>query len=148
MKYLAILVLTATLIVVSKAQDIKALQNRINTSGEKCRKEVGAQQDILALLNSKAIPTNEKQRCFLECVYKDLALVKDNKFNEEGATALAKQRFGTNKDQLTKADAVIKKCKNEVVIPKNSTERCTLGRLLRNCVVNHAGDLQVFTKNN
>ncbi len=39
--------------------------------------------------------------------------IKDNKLNEEGATNLAKQKFGENKDLTSKAEALFKKCKTE-----------------------------------
>lgn len=42
-----------------------------------------------------------------------LRQIKDNKLSEEGATNLAKQKFGENKDMTAKADALFKKCKTE-----------------------------------
>ncbi|KAK7571941.1 hypothetical protein V9T40_014413 [Parthenolecanium corni] len=126
-----------------KASD--PFQNRLNQVANDCKKELNAQQEIVALLSSGALPTNEKQRCFLECVYNKLGLIKDNKLSEEGATNLAKQKFGENKDMTAKADALFKTCKTEAVVTeKDAKEKCALGRLIRTCIVKHGQGLPIF----
>ncbi|XKL60199.1 hypothetical protein PGB90_001215 [Kerria lacca] len=120
-----------------------AFQNRLNSVATECKKEQNAQQDIIALLSSGVLPTNEKQRCFLECVYNKLGLIKDNKLNEEGAINLAKQKFGENKDLTSKSEALFKKCKTEAVVT-DPKEKCALGRLIRTCIVNHGSNVPIF----
>ncbi|XP_065213290.1 uncharacterized protein LOC135840594 [Planococcus citri] len=130
-----------------KAND--SLHNRFNAVATECKKELNANQgtpEIMALLSSGALPTNEKQRCFLECVYNKVGLIKDGKVNEEGAMSLAKAKFGENKDLMTKAEALFKKCKTEAVVEKDSKEKCALGRLIRTCIVNHGNNLPIFSK--
>nr|ALS31059.1 odorant-binding protein [Phenacoccus solenopsis] len=127
-----------------KAND--SVHNRFNAVATECKKELNANQEIMALLSSGALPTNEKQRCFLECVYNKVGLIKDGKVNEEGAMSLAKAKFGENKDLMTKAEALFKKCKTEAVVEKDSKEKCALGRLIRTCIVNHGNNLPIFSK--
>jgi len=145
MKFFVVAIFVIFFTALAKA-DEKEITARIAQASDKCKKELNAKQDVYSILNLKVVPATEKQKCFLECVYKNLNLIKDNQINSEGAVALAKARFGANaKDQVTKAETMITKCKVEAV-KASTTEKCALGRVLRNCVLTYGGDIEVFPK--
>lgn len=72
-----------------------------------------APQEIMALVSNTVVPQNEQQRCFLECVYKHLNLVKNNKFSVTDGKRLADIRFAKQPEEHKKAVTIIETCEKE-----------------------------------
>lgn len=73
-----------------------------------------APQEIMALIsNTVAVPQNEQQRCYLECVYKNLNLIKNNKFSAVDGKALVQMRYASQPDEQKKAVTIIEICEKE-----------------------------------
>nr|ALV87600.1 odorant binding protein 4 [Drosicha corpulenta] len=95
-----------------------------------CGKNLNA-QDATMILYTKFLPSNEDHKCFLECVYKMMGIIKDNKLNWEIGAKIAKQKFGEDVQKLTKLETAFNTCNEKVFIDTN--EKCSIGRLLRDC---------------
>lgn len=90
-----------------------ALKQKLNSIAVKCKDELRAPQEIMALVSNTVLPQNEQQRCYLECVYKGLNLVKNNKFSAADGKALALIRFANQPDEHKKAVTIIDNCTKE-----------------------------------
>jgi len=90
-----------------------ALKQKLNTIAVKCKDELHAPQEIMALVSNTVVPQNEQQRCYLECVYKNLNLVKNNKFSVPDGKALAQIRFANHPEEHKKAVTIIETCEKE-----------------------------------
>nr|ARJ35771.1 odorant binding protein 6 [Cyrtorhinus lividipennis] len=129
----------------SPEQEKLKIKEQVAALTETCKtqsKITGEQAKIVA---TQAIPKAEPEKCFLECIYKGLQLTKDNKFNEPAARALAQKRFGSNAEELQKANIMIDTCVKEIVI-KDTNEKCVLGRLIRECFVKNGAKINFFPK--
>ncbi|KAI5734206.1 hypothetical protein M8J77_003797 [Diaphorina citri] len=141
------LVILAALCVYVQAQSSSTtltptMAQKVNAVATKCKTELNSPPEAVALLGARSLPTDEKQRCFLECVYKNLGIVKDNKFSPEGSKALAAQRF--KGDELTKANKLVETCAKEVVVAAGNTEKCALGKSVRSCFVKNGEKIPNF----
>lgn len=116
----------------------------LNKAAMECQSRLNVNQAFMSLLSTKNIPTNEKMRCFLLCVYESLGLVKDNKFQAPQAKYLAEQRYSG--EELTKAIQLIEVCDEVIQMPDNPTEFCTLGRLVRTCFKEEGDKINFFPK--
>nr|ALS31058.1 odorant-binding protein [Phenacoccus solenopsis] len=137
-------VLFASCLVALVSADEAEINKQRAAAGEACKKEQNVGDDVAAILTSKQIPSTEAQQCFLECFYGKLGLVKDGKLNAQGAQAIAKAKFGDDKDKLALADNIFKKCEEEVA--KVASEKCGLGKAIRTCFVNNGDQIQIFPK--
>lgn len=90
-----------------------ALKQKLNTIAVKCKDELHAPQEIMALASNTVVPQNEQQRCYLECVYKNLNLIKNNKFSVDDGKAMAKIRFANQPEEYKKAVTIIETCEKE-----------------------------------
>jgi len=90
-----------------------ALKQKLNTIAVKCKDELHAPQEIMALVSNTVVPQNEQQRCYLECVYKNLNLIKNNKFSVEDGKAMARIRFANQPEEHKKAVTIIETCEKE-----------------------------------
>jgi len=90
-----------------------ALKQKLNTIAVKCKDELHAPQEIMALVSNTVVPQNEQQRCYLECVYKNLNLIKNNKFSVDDGKAMAKIRFANQPEEHKKAVTIIETCEKE-----------------------------------
>ncbi|KAI5701581.1 hypothetical protein M8J75_011059 [Diaphorina citri] len=120
---------SSTTLTPTMAQKVKAVAT-------KCKTELNSPPEAVALLGAKSLPTDEKQRCFLECVYKNLGIIKDNN------KALAAQRF--KGDELTKANKLVETCAKEAVVAAGNTEKCALGKSVRSCFVKNGEKIPNF----
>jgi len=90
-----------------------ALKQKLNTIAVKCKDELHAPQEIMALVSNTVVPQNEQQRCYLECVYKNLNLIKNNKFSVDDGKAMARIRFANQPEEHKKAVTIIETCEKE-----------------------------------
>lgn len=90
-----------------------ALKQKLNTIAVKCKHELHAPQEIMALVSNTVVPQNEQQRCYLECVYKNLNLVKNNQFSVVDGKKLAQIRFANQPEEHKKAVTIIENCEKE-----------------------------------
>lgn len=90
-----------------------ALKQKLNTIAVKCKDELHAPQEIMALVSNTVVPQNEQQRCYLECVYKNLNLIKNNKFSVEDGKAMARIRFANQPEEHKKAVTIIETCEKD-----------------------------------
>lgn len=67
----------------------------------------------MALVSNTVLPQNEQQRCYLECLYKNLNLIKNNKFSVADGKMLAQMRFTNQPDEFKKAVSIIEICEKE-----------------------------------
>ncbi|KAI5700508.1 hypothetical protein M8J75_000007 [Diaphorina citri] len=137
------LVVLAALCVYVQAQSSSTtlaptMAQKVNAVATKCKTELNSPPEAVALLGAKSLPTDEKQRCFLECVYKNLGIIKDNN------KALAAQRF--KGDELTKANKLVETCAKEAVVAAGNTEKCALGKSVRSCFVKNGEKIDFFPK--
>ncbi|XP_050439770.1 uncharacterized protein LOC126845215 [Adelges cooleyi] len=123
-----------------------ALKQKLNSIAVKCKDELRAPQEIMALVSNTVLPQNEQQRCYLECLYKNLNLVKNNKFSVVDGKALAQIRFANQPEEFKKAVAIIETCEKEAVIDPKTTEKCAAGRVIRNCFVKNGEKINFFPK--
>lgn len=123
-----------------------ALKQKLNTIAVKCKDELHAPQEIMALVSNTVVPQNEQQRCYLECVYKNLNLIKNNKFSVDDGKAMAKIRFANQPEEHKKAVTIIETCEKEAIIDPKTTEKCTAGRVIRNCFVKNGEKINFFPK--
>uniref|UniRef100_A0A8D8WYG7 Uncharacterized protein n=1 Tax=Cacopsylla melanoneura TaxID=428564 RepID=A0A8D8WYG7_9HEMI len=142
------LIVLAALCVYVQAQSstttVPNVAQKVNAVATKCKTELNSPPEAVALLGTKTLPIDEKQRCFLECVYKNLNIVKDNKFNAEGSKQLAAQRF--KGEELTKANKLVDTCAKEAIIPAGTVEKCALGKAVRSCFVKNGDKINFFPK--
>jgi len=122
------------------------LKQKLNTIAVKCKDELHAPQEIMALVSNTVVPQNEQQRCYLECVYKNLNLVKNNKFSVPDGKTLAQIRFANHPDEHKKAVAIIETCEKEAIIDPKTAEKCAAGRVIRNCFVKNGEKINFFPK--
>ncbi|XP_025422236.1 uncharacterized protein LOC112691966 isoform X2 [Sipha flava] len=123
-----------------------ALKQKLNTIAVKCKDELHAPQEIMALVSNTVVPQNEQQRCYLECVYKNLNLIKNNKFSVADGKTLAQIRFAKQPDEHKKAVHIIETCEKEAIIDPKTTEKCAAGRVIRNCFVKNGEKINFFPK--
>ncbi|VVC36644.1 Hypothetical protein CINCED_3A005053 [Cinara cedri] len=123
-----------------------ALKQKLNTIAVKCKIELHAPQEIMALVSNTVVPQNEQQRCYLECVYKNLNLVKNNKFSVADGKTLAQIRFADQPEEHKKAVTIIETCEKEAIIDTKTTEKCAAGRVIRNCFVKNGEKINFFPK--
>jgi len=123
-----------------------ALKQKLNTIAVKCKDELHAPQEIMALVSNTVVPQNEQQRCYLECVYKHLNLIKNNKFSVSDGKTLAQIRFANHPDEHKKAVTIIETCEKEAIIDPKTTEKCAAGRVIRNCFVKNGEKINFFPK--
>ncbi|XP_050530544.1 uncharacterized protein LOC126899557 [Daktulosphaira vitifoliae] len=123
-----------------------ALKQKLNTIAVKCKDELRAPQEIMALVSNTVLPQNEQQRCYLECLYKNLNLIKNNKFSVADGKMLAQIRFTNQPDELKKAISIIEICEKEAIIDPKSTEKCVAGRVIRQCFVKNGEKINFFPK--
>nr|QPZ88897.1 odorant binding protein 7 [Diaphorina citri] len=121
-----------------------SVAQNLNKAAMECQSRLGVNQAFMSLLSTKNIPTNEKMRCFLLCVYETLGLVKDNKFIGSNARLMAARRFA--EPELSKANQLIDVCEKSIVVPSNSTEFCALGRLVRKCFKEEGEKIDFFPR--
>uniref|UniRef100_A0A8D8Z0J4 Odorant-binding protein n=1 Tax=Cacopsylla melanoneura TaxID=428564 RepID=A0A8D8Z0J4_9HEMI len=121
-----------------QADSESPLARKLTSFVDKCKADLSSPPEAVALVRSKAVPTDEKQRCLLECVYKSMDIIKDNKFDANAAKALAKERFEGN--QLSKAEHAIETCEKELVAVDSSAETCALGKIVRACFTKNADE--------
>lgn len=123
-----------------------ALKQKLNTIAVKCKDELRAPQEIMALVTNTVSPQNEQQRCYLECVYKNLNLVKNNKFSVSDGKMLAQIRFANRPDEHKKAVTIIEACEKEAIIDPKTSEKCAAGRVIRNCFIKNGEKINFFPK--
>ncbi|KAL1453755.1 hypothetical protein WDU94_010069, partial [Cyamophila willieti] len=123
----------------SQADSESPLARKVTSFVDKCKADLSSPPEAVELIKTKAIPADEKQRCFLECVYKSLDIVKDNKFDIDAAKHLVKERF--EGDQLSKAEQAIDICGKELVAADSSAESCALGKTVRACFVKNTDEV-------
>lgn len=123
-----------------------ALKQKLNTIAVKCKDELHAPQEIMALVSNTVVPQNEQQRCYLECVYKNLNLIKNNKFSVDDGKAMARIRFANQPEEHKKAVTIIETCEKEAIIDPKTTEKCAAGRVIRNCFVKNGEKINFFPK--
>nr|XP_018908404.1 PREDICTED: uncharacterized protein LOC109037965 [Bemisia tabaci] len=111
-----------------QAQDAK---QKVAAVAEKCKTEVRGGHDVLKIVGTSELPKTEEQRCFLECVYKNLQLIVDDKFAEPGAKRLMMMKYGSNPDQLKIAQTEIETCAKEV--KPTAGMKCSLAHNIRQC---------------
>ncbi|KAL1456973.1 hypothetical protein WDU94_001653, partial [Cyamophila willieti] len=116
------------------------LVKKFKSAVDKCKTTLSASQETVDLIGKKALPADESQRCFLECVYKDLDIVKDNKFDAEVVQSLAKERFPDGGENLTKASNMIDTCAKEIA--PDATESCAMGKAVRSCFFKYADEVR------
>ncbi|KAL1456972.1 hypothetical protein WDU94_001652 [Cyamophila willieti] len=125
------------------AEPSKALASQINTfksTVEKCKTDLNASPETVDLIGKKVLPTDENQRCFLECVYKNLNIIKDDKFNSEAVKGFAKERYPEGDEQLTKSQATIDKVESCMKETPVATEKCAVATTLRTCFFKNADE--------
>uniref|UniRef100_A0A8D8UVL8 Uncharacterized protein n=1 Tax=Cacopsylla melanoneura TaxID=428564 RepID=A0A8D8UVL8_9HEMI len=115
-----------------------ASKNKFKATVEKCKTDLSASPETLALIGKKVLPTDESQRCFLECVYKDLDIVKENKFDPAVVHTLAKEHYPEGGEPLTKATTSIDACAKEIVA--DESESCAMGKAVRSCFYKYADE--------
>uniref|UniRef100_A0A146MBZ0 Uncharacterized protein n=1 Tax=Lygus hesperus TaxID=30085 RepID=A0A146MBZ0_LYGHE len=80
-------------------------------------------------------------QCYLQCVYTGVGVIKDGKFSEEGGKKLVALRFHDAKEKEL-ANKLIATCAKE--IKAKDGEKCSLGRAVRECFVNHGKQVNFF----
>uniref|UniRef100_A0A8D8XV54 Uncharacterized protein n=1 Tax=Cacopsylla melanoneura TaxID=428564 RepID=A0A8D8XV54_9HEMI len=114
------------------------LVKKFKASVDKCKTSLSASAETVDLIGKKALPTDENQRCFLECVYKDLDIVKENKFDPAVVHTLAKEHYPEGGEPLTKATTSIDACAKEIVA--DESESCAMGKAVRSCFYKYADE--------
>ncbi|XP_065203412.1 general odorant-binding protein 19d-like [Planococcus citri] len=118
------------------ANDNAVVQKKKQFSDE-CKKELKTSDADYGILAKAEVPANEAQKCLLECIYKKFGLInKNGKVDAVAAEKLAELRFEKDKEHLTKAKEVIKKCQTDAD-KASTTEKCVLGKVIRNCIIKY-----------
>ncbi|XP_014243796.1 uncharacterized protein LOC106663458 [Cimex lectularius] len=123
-------------------QEIKAQLHALS-EGCKTKTEISAEAAQISI--NQQIPKTEPEKCYLECIYNGMGLAKDGQFNEKGARVLAQKRFAESSEELSKANLMIEACSKEAVV-KDTTEKCAIGRMIRECFVKNGAKINFFPK--
>nr|ARO46432.1 odorant binding protein 3 [Pachypeltis micranthus] len=113
----------------------------VHATSKKCGAQTKATQEQLGLVYTDALPKDEVERCYLECVFAEVGVVKDNKFSEEGSLKLSELTFRDPKEKHL-ADQLIATCSKEIAV--KSEEKCSLGRAVRECFAKHGKEVKFF----
>uniref|UniRef100_A0A0K8SW73 Uncharacterized protein n=2 Tax=Lygus hesperus TaxID=30085 RepID=A0A0K8SW73_LYGHE len=106
----------------------------VQNVSKKCAAETKASPEQAKIAVSQHIPKDDVERCYLQCVYTGVGVIKDGKFSEEGGKKLVALRFHDAKEKEL-ANKLIATCAKE--IKAKDGEKCSLGRAVRECFVNH-----------
>nr|AGO81740.1 odorant-bindingn protein 7 [Nilaparvata lugens] len=98
----------------------------------KCREEAGATEDDIKNFRAQQIPSTTTGKCMLACMFNHSGLMKDDKYNSEGALKLVSQVFADNPVNLGKAKQLINGCTDEV---KNENDKCEIASKIAHCTV-------------
>nr|AXU25082.1 odorant-binding protein 17 [Cyrtorhinus lividipennis] len=136
------LVASALLIAfVAAAPNKPSVKDLVQGVSKKCAAQTKASAEQSKLAFSQGIPKDETEKCYLECVYSGVGLIKDNKFNDQGGKKLVELRFQEAK-QKELANKLIATCAKEIAAKEN--EKCSLGRAVRECFATHGKQVNFF----
>nr|ALV87607.1 odorant binding protein 13 [Drosicha corpulenta] len=116
-------------------------------AGKACEKELNYEPGSPSILETETVPTDEQQKCYLECIYLKLGIIKDGKLNKNLGEEWIKQRYGNDPEAQKRISSAFEACEKRVSVDPN--EKCAYGRLLRECIFNspEGAPLKVFIKN-
>nr|QVN29857.1 odorant binding protein 11 [Nilaparvata lugens] len=90
-----------------------AIKEQLAKLTESCKTSSQANSDDAKIIGTESVPKTEGEKCFLQCVYTGLGIVKNDQFSVEGARLLAQKRFGAFPEELEKANQLIETCSKE-----------------------------------
>nr|AGZ04923.1 odorant binding protein 4 [Laodelphax striatellus] len=122
-----------------------AIKEQLAKLTESCKTSSQANSDEAKIIGTESVPKTEGEKCFLQCVYTGLGIVKNEQFSVEGAKLLAQKRFGSFPEELEKANQLIETCSKEAV-KKDSKDKCPMGFLIRQCFVKNGQKINFFPK--
>nr|BCX55340.1 odorant-binding protein 4 [Plautia stali] len=117
-----------------------SVQDQVTVVAKKCAGETKVSAEQAKIAYAKVGPKTEEESCYLECIYKSVDVIKDGKFNVEGAKKLSAQRF-SNANEKKAADQLIDTCGKEVAA---GTGKCGLGKAVRECFIKNGKDVSFF----
>nr|WVD93596.1 odorant binding protein 19 [Graphosoma rubrolineatum] len=116
------------------------VQNMVLSIAKKCAAETKVSEDQAMIAYAVVAPKTVEESCYLECIYKGTEVIKDGKFNVEGAKNIAVKRF-TDAAEKTAANNLIDTCGKEV---SPGSDKCAAGKAVRECFVKHGKNISFF----
>nr|AGZ04925.1 odorant binding protein 6 [Laodelphax striatellus] len=98
----------------------------------KCRDKTSATEDDIKTFRAQQIPSTTTGKCMLACMFNHSGLMKDGKYDSEGALKLVGQVFADNPIKLGKARQLINGCTDEV---KKENDKCEIASKIADCTV-------------
>nr|WMY18662.1 odorant binding protein [Paracoccus marginatus] len=128
-------VLACALAAPSGSEDGQAAAYKVfQDAAEKCKTEQSVSaEDAKILQNHGQLPSNEAQKCLIQCIGTQLGQIKDGKLDREGFNNYNKIRYPQNQAKLDEGTKVFEKCQPEV--EKRSGEKCGAGYAMRACII-------------
>ncbi|XP_075229125.1 uncharacterized protein LOC142328877 [Lycorma delicatula] len=129
------------------SQDVAraSIKEQLAALTQSCKTSSHATPDDIKIISSETVPKTDGEKCFLQCIYNGLGIVKNDQFSVEGSKILAQKRFSSSPDELAKANQMIEICSKEAV-KKDSKEKCPMGRQVRECFVKNGAKINFFPK--
>nr|AGZ04905.1 odorant binding protein 5 [Sogatella furcifera] len=97
-----------------------------------CREEASATEDDIKTFRAQQIPSTTTGKCMLACMFNHSGLMKEGKYDSEGALKLVGQVFAADPVKLGKAKTLINTCSDEV---KNENDKCEIASKIADCTV-------------
>ncbi|CAH1389174.1 unnamed protein product [Nezara viridula] len=117
-----------------------AVHDHVSGIAKKCAGETKVSADQAKIAYAVVNPKTEEESCYLECIYKGVGVIKDNKFSLDGAKKLSAQRF-TDANEKKAADQLIDTCNKEV---SAGSGKCALGKAVRECFIKNGKNITFF----
>ncbi|KAK9501206.1 hypothetical protein O3M35_002276 [Rhynocoris fuscipes] len=118
-----------------------AVKDKVLAASKKCAADAKVNQEQAKIAFSQKIPSEESEKCYLECVYKAFDVIQNDSFSVEGSKKLATVRFTDPKEHEI-VNKLIDTCGKEVTKAKD--EKCSLGRTVRECFVKYGKEVNFF----
>nr|SAJ59017.1 putative odorant-binding protein [Triatoma brasiliensis] len=142
---LSILAVCLVIAYVNGAAAPNNVKDKVGALAKKCAADHKANQEQAKIAFTQKLPTDEVERCYLECVYTGVGVIQGGEYSVEGSKKLATQRFSDAKEHET-VNKLIDTCSKEVTKVKD--EKCSLGRTVRECFVKHGEKVHFFPSAN
>uniref|UniRef100_R4G8J5 Putative odorant-binding protein n=1 Tax=Rhodnius prolixus TaxID=13249 RepID=R4G8J5_RHOPR len=142
---LSVLAVFLVIAYVNGAATQSPVKEKVAALAKKCSADHKATPEQTKLVFSQKVPSDEVERCLLECVYTGVGVIQGGEFSAEGSKKLATLRFSDPKERET-VNKLVDTCTKEVT--KNKDEKCSLGKSVRECFAKHGEKVHFFPSAN
>ncbi|XP_054264627.1 general odorant-binding protein 56a-like [Macrosteles quadrilineatus] len=125
------------------ATKLNAFENKaMKETFAKCAMEQKLTKDDIEKLSKKENLTDERYKCLAKCVGEKEGVIKDGKYNKEGAIKIAKKMFSDDAEKLKKAEEVAGEC--DETLKDIQSKECDFGPAVIGCLVGGAKEKKIM----